>query len=145
MPVGPGGGDLLPVESRRALVFFLRFAMQNCTEDTTVLDCVRRTSRAQYGDLEDRYFKGNWQGKGGFSASGRKRRYYQDDAGPSEVFEGARCLANAISAPQSDSTSAHNDVVSAAILENSRLIEEYSPLLVLLRDAKAASAEKEYI
>jgi hypothetical protein len=54
-------------------------------------------------------------------------------------------LANAISAQLADSTSAHNDVGSAAILETSRLIEEYSRLLVFLRDAKSASAEKDYI
>jgi hypothetical protein len=54
-------------------------------------------------------------------------------------------LANAISEPQSDSTSAHNDVGSAEILETLRLIEEYSRLLVLLRDATSASAEKDYI
>jgi hypothetical protein len=54
-------------------------------------------------------------------------------------------LTNSISAPQSDSTSSHNDVGSAAILETSRLIEEYSRLLVLLRDAKSASSEKDYI
>jgi hypothetical protein len=54
-------------------------------------------------------------------------------------------LANAISELQPDSTSAHNDVGSAEILETSRLIEEYSRLLVLLRDAKSASAEKDYI
>jgi hypothetical protein len=54
-------------------------------------------------------------------------------------------LANAISAQLADSTSTHKDVGSAAILETSRLIEEYSRLLVLLRDAKSASAEKDYI
>jgi hypothetical protein len=99
---------MLPVESRIALVLFYVFRCGTCTEDTTVLDCVRRTSRAPYDDLEDRDSKVNWQGGG--SASGRKRRYCKDDAGPSALLEGARCLANTISAPQSDYTSAHNDV-----------------------------------
>jgi hypothetical protein len=83
VPVGAGGGDSLTVEYWIVLVLFYVLRCGTCTEDKTVLDCVCRTTRAPYDDLEDRYSKGNWQGKGGGSASRRKRRFSQDDAGQS--------------------------------------------------------------
>jgi hypothetical protein len=61
-------------------------------------------------------------------------------------LEGAKGLAEAISTPRDDLTSpATSARGSATIIETTRLLEYYSRLLVLLRNAKSESADAEYI
>jgi hypothetical protein len=150
-PVAPGGGDQIPADSRRALILFHVLKCGTEQEDTTVLDCVRPTSNAPYDDLEESPNGStmNLQGRldGSVSGTGREIRLENDACGNSAFLEGAKRLAEAISTPQSDPTSsATNEVRSATILETSRLIEEYSLLLSLLRDAESAeSAVNDYV
>jgi hypothetical protein len=49
-----GGGELITFESRRALVLFHVLGYGTAQEKTEVLDCVRRTSKAPYDDMEER-------------------------------------------------------------------------------------------
>jgi hypothetical protein len=151
LPAAPGGGDHIPADARRALILFHVLGCGTEHENTTVLDCVRRTSKAPYDDLEEspNGTKLNAQGRseGSVGGNGRKRKLEEDVCGSGAFLEGAKRLAEAISAPQSDpSSSATNELGSATILETSRLIEEYSRLLSLLRDARLAeSADNDYV
>jgi hypothetical protein len=120
-------------------------------EDKTILDCVRRTSKAPYDDLDERpnesRTKAQGRSEGSVGGTGRKRRHDDDDCASGPFLEGAKRLAEAISAPPSDpSSSATNELGSATILETSRLIEEYCRLLSLVRDAKSSdSVDNDYV
>jgi hypothetical protein len=54
LPPVVGGGELITFESRRALVLFHVLGYGTAQEKTEVLDCVRRTSKAPYDDMEER-------------------------------------------------------------------------------------------
>jgi hypothetical protein len=151
LPAVPGGGDHLPADARRALVLFHVLGCGTEHEDTTVLDCVRRTSKAPYDDLEESpngsRMNAHGRSEGSLGGTGRKRRHEDDGAASGAFLEGAKRLAEAISGPQSDpSSSAANALGSETILETSRLIAEYSRLGSLLRDAKSLeSADNDYV
>jgi hypothetical protein len=145
-----GGGDQIPVESQRALILFHILGCGTAQENTEVLDCVRRTSKAPYDDLEEAS-NGVCIGlqaktSGTTSGSGLKRKNRDEDSIGQAFLEGANRLADAISAPQSSpSTLSGNELGSASILETSRLIEEYSRLLILVEKAESGAADTDYI
>jgi hypothetical protein len=151
LPAAPGGGDHIPADARRALVLFQILGCGTEHEDTTILDCVRRTSKTPYDDLEEcpneSRTKAQGRSEGSVGGTGRKRRYEDDDCASGPFLEGAKQLAEAISAPPSDPTSsATNELGSAIILETSRHIEEYSQLLALVRDDRSSdSVDNDYV
>jgi hypothetical protein len=105
LPAMVGGGDQIPVESRRALILFHILGCGTDHEHMEVLDCERRTSKAQYDDLEEAS-NGVSIGSlakifGTTSGSGIKRNNRDDDIIGQAFLEGANRLADAISAPQS--------------------------------------------
>jgi hypothetical protein len=151
LPAALGGGDHLLAYSRRALVLFHILGFGTGHEDTTVLDCVRRTSKAPYDDLDECPIKSRTKTQLRIEASvggtGRKRRHEEEYCASELFLEGAKRLAEAISAPSSDPSSfAANELGSATILETSRLIEEYSRLLSLVHNARSSeSVYNDYI
>jgi hypothetical protein len=111
---------------------------------------VRRVSKAPYDDMEETpnrvAVSAEAKHSGSTSGCGRKRKNKDDDDVSHAFVEGAKLLADAISVPQSSpSMSLRNDVGSGSILETSKLIEEYSRLLVLLGKAESEDADDDYI
>jgi hypothetical protein len=150
LPAPVGGGDQIPVESRRVLVLFRVFGCGSARENTEVLHCVRRTSKDPYDDMEKppNSVAVSAQAKcnGSTSGCGLKRKNNEDDDVSHAFLEGAKRLADAISVPQrSPSTSLRNEVGSGSILETSKLIEEYSRIMVLLGKAESEEADDDYI
>jgi hypothetical protein len=151
LPAAPGGGNHLPADSRRALALFHISGCGPYHEDTTVLDCVRRTSTAPYDDLDEcpvvSKTKAQLRSEWSVGGTGRKRRHEEGDCASGKLLQGAKRLAEAISAPSSDPSSfAANELGSATILETSRLIEEYIRLLSLVRNAGSSdSVDNDYI
>jgi hypothetical protein len=150
LPKAPGGGEEIPADARRAFVLFyvLRCGTEN--EDATVLDCVSRISKAPYDDIEEtdpRFgFLERGSTEGSLGPSERKRRREEDTSVSTAFLEGAQCLAEAISTPRGDLTSpATSARGSATIMETTRLLEDYSRLLVLLRNAKSEAADNDYV
>jgi hypothetical protein len=150
LPTAPGGGGKIPADARRALVHFHVLRCGTGNEDTTVLDCVSRTSKAPYDDLEETVARpkvlSHGRSEGSVGGIGRKRRREEDESVSSAFLEGAKRLAEAISAPHANPTTSSTSALgSATMLETTKLIEDYSRLLVMLRDAKSESGDAEYV
>jgi hypothetical protein len=147
LPPAAGGGEHITSESRRALVLFHVLGCGTAHENTEVLDCVRRTSKAPYDDMEREVCVGQKDKYNGASyASARKRRRDDDELANNAFLDGAKRLADAISGTQSSpSPSLGSEVGSASILETSKLIEEYSRLLVLIEKAEDDGADDDYV
>jgi hypothetical protein len=87
---------------------------------------------------------GRNEGSGG--ATGSKGRREGNASVSSAFLEGEKCLAQAISSAHTDTTSsATNTLGSATMIKTTRLLEDYSRLLSMLRDAKSESAEADYV
>jgi hypothetical protein len=84
LPTAPGGGDHISADASRALVLFhvLRCGTENA--DTTILDCVSRTSKAPYDDLEETVARPNvlsyGRSQGSVGGIERKRRREEDES-----------------------------------------------------------------
>jgi hypothetical protein len=64
----------------------------------------------------------------------------------SAFLEGAKCLAQAISSPHTDMiSSATNALGSATMMVTTRLLEDCSRLLSMLRGEKSNSADVDYV
>jgi hypothetical protein len=126
---------------------FLRFSTVN--DVSTVLDCVRRTYKAPYDELEETAARHrvlqNGRGEGSVGFTGRKRRREEDESVRNAFLEGANPLAEAISTLHTSPTSATSALGSDTMLETTNLIEDYYRLLVMLRDENSESDEANYI
>jgi hypothetical protein len=130
------------------LVLFHVLGCGTAQEKTEVLDCVRRTSKAPYDDMEEREICIGQKEKynGASYESARKRRREDDESANNAFLDGAKRLADAISGTQSSpSPSLGSEVGSASILETSKLIEEYSRLLILVEKAEDDGADDDYV